>query len=45
MEFAGPASRPFKLNNNHTAMYARLLVDTYYEEFHGVFELRELRSA
>lgn len=45
MEFAGPSSKPFRLNNNHTALYARLLVETYHEEFSGVFELRELRTA
>ncbi len=44
MEFTGPTSRPFKLNNSLTAYYARLIVETYREEFEGVFELRELRS-
>ena len=34
----------FKLNNNYHSRYARLLMETYPEEFEGFFDTRELRS-
>lgn len=39
----GVRSKPV-FNNTFTAHYARLLIETYPEEFKGVFTLRELRS-
>jgi hypothetical protein len=40
----GPREDSFKLNNVFTSRYARLLMDTYPDEFAGFFELRELRA-
>mgnify|MGYP000149013144 CR=1 FL=1 len=33
----------FKLNNNYTGRYARMIMETY-PQYEGMFELRELRS-
>lgn len=38
-----PDEEPFKLNNNYTAHYARLLMRNY-PDLKGIFELRERRK-
>ena len=42
--FASRDRRNFKVNNNYTSRYARLLVSEC-PEFRGFFEMRELRAA
>ncbi len=41
---SGPNPEPYKLNNNHTGFYSRLLMSTE-PDLKGIFETRDRRDA
>ena len=38
-----PTNEPFKINNDHISLYARLMI-FHHSEFEGFFELRKMKA-